>query len=297
LDEPRWYHSAEEYRAIQGLTRDGRYQEALDRAGLALTAGFLGRKHAARLNSLICWLYTEPLNQTCPRAILHGEEAVRLAGLVNDEWIKCEALARLVVAYCHVGDTDRARIACQELAVESAKNEGAITGGNATVRLLEAIIAGVEGDDLSSLVSLEEAEQLTDDTFPLALAHIRAQRLCRLVWTGRLPEAQAVAARGIPEVPQESTPYLEWGLARAWLAVEAKEPESARLLLQEVSPLAQSTGDASGTFQWLAIQAVLVQNADLADAKRLATTALQRAIATGRLDLVRMLRARLRALL
>lgn len=94
-------NSAEEYRTVRALVRDGSYSEALVRACRALESGGLGRRHAAKLNGLACWLLTDPLQQSGPTAVLFGEEALRLADQLNDEWIRCETLGRLILAYCH----------------------------------------------------------------------------------------------------------------------------------------------------------------------------------------------------
>lgn len=141
LEEPRWYSSAEAYRTILGLIREGRHHEALQRADEALGADQIGRTKAARLHSLICWLYTEELQQASMVAILHGEEAVRLAGALHDPWIKCEALALLVRAYCQVGDLARANQACDAIGDEVALNAAALSGGCASLLLLRATVA------------------------------------------------------------------------------------------------------------------------------------------------------------
>lgn len=297
MEEPRWYNSAEEYRTIQSLSREGRYHEALDRASRALAAGQLGRKHAARLNSLVCWLYTEPLNRTCPTAILHGEEAVRLAELVKDPWIKCEALCRLVVAYCQSGAVARAKTACEEIAAEVHIQPGVMQGGKPALLLLEALVAETEGNLDRALRLLDEIDRADSELAPVVVARMRAHQLRLLSCLGRIAEARELAAASIPLVESSAAAMLEWALGQAWLALETASPEAVRLAVDHAAEQARTAGHGGVLVQCHAILALLAERAGDPSAAGVARTAFQRAMAMGRVDLVRMLRERLGQLL
>lgn len=296
VQEPRWQGSAEEYRAIQALVRSGRYQEALDRAERVLQVGQMGRKHAARLHSLICWLHTDGILRPSPIAALHGEEAVRLAELAGDEWIKCEALSRLVHAYCQMGDAPRAHSACQAIAAEAERNDAVITGGLVALRQLEALVAATAGDVVGCLSRLEEAENVAGKVAPAVAARVRVQKVGALLEHGRYAEASRVLKQSPPS-PQAGADALEWEIARAWLAVAESPAEQSRPLLEDVSRRAQASGNTAAAAQCLALQALMAGREGSPEAGSLARQALHRAITAGRLDLAGQFRRRLAALL
>lgn len=293
MEESRWHGVAEAYRAVQNHLRDGRWQEALDQAERIFAEGGLGRKHTARLHSQVCWLYTEQLQRICPAAALHGEEAVRLADMVNDEWIRTEARSRLVHAYCRLGDLERARSTCGDIARDLEKNSAALAGGTAALMQLEATIAMAAGDEEGCLAALSAADDVARDQAPAVQARIRLQKALSLLEYGRTEAAEelladmAAPAQAAPEV------RLEWGLARAWLAVLAQPGANAERQLQGLFDRAAATGNTAILIQCLALMALLAERAETGEASRLARLALERCHATGRHDLSRSLRRRL----
>lgn len=259
VKEPHWHDGAEEYRAVQSMVRANRHQEALERAEAVLRQGRLSRRQAARMHSLICWVLTEELHQVSLVAVLHGEEAVRLASLLGDVWLKCEALTRLTSAYCRMGDVRRAREAVEAIARELELNEGALAGGTAALCVLRATVAAAEEKPEECLALLQQAETESDPSSREVKGRIRTQKLTIFLEHERYAEARAMLesmeSRG--ENPAES---LECEIARAWLALA--EPK-----------------------------------ANKAEARRLATLALHRSFAAGRLDLARRFRRKLGDLL
>jgi tetratricopeptide (TPR) repeat protein len=297
VDESRWYNSAEAYRAVQGLVRDGRYREALDRALLVLQDGALGRRHTARLHSQICWLYIEQMHQTCPAAALHGEEAVRMAELVRDQWVRTEALSRLVHAYCRLGDLERARDACREIARELEANDQALVGGHAALLLLEATVALAEGDAESCLSALQLAGELAESFAPALRMRVRLQQALSLLEFGRPVAARQVLGQESPPPGLGPEGALEWDLARAWLAVAELPPDEALSTVDELADRAVSAGHAAVMAQCLALKALLAERAQTGEAECLARQAVQRCLTAGRRDLVSSLRRRLAHLL
>ncbi len=294
LEEPRWFNSAEEYRTIQSLARDGSYREALDRAERALQAGNLGRKHTARLHTLMCWLYTGPLHQSCPAAVLYGEEALRLADLINDEWVRCEALSRLVPAYSHMAEFARARSAADRLVAEVKRNPLAADGGPVGAHLLQAEVARAAGDLQGALHALDLAEAACDRENQAAKARVRVQRLPVVLALGQLAEARRLLQHSKPEGPEL---LLEWDLARAWATLEESGPATGGLVLAGVYGRAIEQGHLGVTVQCLLLQARAASGRDLGAARRLAAQAASRAASAGRRDLVLTLRRQLGALL
>ncbi|MFZ5815088.1 MAG: hypothetical protein ACOY93_07265 [Bacillota bacterium] len=259
MEEIRGQYGMEEYRAVQELAREGRFAEAIDRACRALINGRLGRRYAARLNSLVCWLYVSSLQEPSPAAVLHGEEAVRLADLCKDEWIRCEALARLVPAYCHMGDVERADQTCEALAGELERNEMLIPGGWGAFWLLRSLVAMAAGE-------LEQA--------------------CR--WLDRAEEATGSGVPGLSDRIRQHRQVLE-ALGDQTGAVEARR--RARTVSLE------GDGELAVTVRKVAMEALLAEPHDALVAQEHARDALHRAIAIGRADLARLLRKRLAHLL
>lgn len=293
MEESRWYNSAEEYRAVQGLVREGRYREALERARQTLLEGYLGRKHAARLHSQVCWLCTDKLHQTGPLALLHGEEAVRLASLVRDQWIRSEALYRLVTAYCYVGDVKRARSAFTDLAAEVRDNDAALVGGHASLLQAEALVAAAEDDEPACLSALALSEELAD-IYPPAIGYrVRLHRLLMLLDYERYAEARPLF-ESLPAGVAEGT---EWALVRAWLYAADGPVDLAVARIQAAMESGLTDGNEAVVVQCLGLQAVVLERANADEARSLVRRAETRAIAAGRIDLVRSLRRRLSRLL
>lgn len=261
LEEIRWQHGMDEYRSVQELIRSGRFQEALERARRALMVGRLGRRYAARLNSLICWIYVSALQEPSPAAVLHGEEAVRLADLCNDEWIRCEALSRLIPAYCHLGDLVRAEQGCESLKRDLKRNEMVIAGGWASLWMLRALVAMAGGD-------FSQADRY-------------------------LLQASEMAGTGVPGISDRIRQYRE--VIEAVLAPDRTDPTEARRRARTVC--LEGDGERATTVRAVAMEALLAEPYDALVAQEHAREALHKAIAIGRADLARMVRSRLAHLL
>lgn len=297
MEESRWQGVAEAYRAVQNHLRDGRWQEALDQAERIFLEGGLGRKHTARLHSQVCWLYTEQMQRICQAAVLHGEEAVRLADMVNDEWIRTEARSRLVHAYCRLGDLARARSTCRDIARDLEKNGAALAGGSAALMQLEATIAMAAGDEEGCLAALSVAEEIAKEHAPAIQARIHLQKALALLEYGRSEEAEDLLADTAPPAQAAPEVRLEWDLARVWLAVLTRPVTGAERQLTELLSRATACSHTFTIIQCLALKAVLAVRAETGEAPRLARIAVERCHATGRHDLSRSLQRRLGHLL
>lgn len=292
VEEIRWHNSAEEYRTIQELARQGRCAEALDRAHKVLVVGQMGRKQTARFHSLVCRVWTDDLQQGSPAAVTHGEEAVRLARLVNDPWVKCEALATLVTANLYLGDPGQAAVALIELSTEVRQNPAAIPGGRATVCMLDADLAIAEDDPAAALGSLEQALAQVGGERLEQIARIRVRQAAILLDMGRPAEArQALSAVDSLPAPADA---LQLDLTRARLALAESCPAEASLLVGRAFELAHHLGSPAGITQALSLQALLAEGPE---ARTLAHQALHRAITARRADLVKQIRMKLQPLL
>lgn len=267
MEESRGQHGVEEYRSVQELVKQGHYHEALERAHGALIQGQMGRRMAARLNSLLCWLYVSGLQEPSPTAVLHGEEAVRLAELCGDAWVRCEALTRLVPAYCQMGDLGRAEQGCEALASELQQNEMVIPGGWGALWLLRALVATAAGDLERAQLCLDEVQGLMQGPPEPDLSPSDLRR--------RLKEHQAVI--------------------EALRAPDRTGPVEARWRARTCC--LEGDGDRAQAVRAVAVEALLAEPVDGPAAQAHAQVALHRAIAIGRTDLVRLFRRRLAHLL
>lgn len=250
---------------MQELVRQGEYHQALERAHLALMQGQMGRKLTARLNSLLCWLHVSGLQEPSPTAALHGEEAVRLAELCGDAWVRSEALTRLVPAYCQMGDLGRAERCCEALAAELRQNEMVIPGGWGALWLLRALVATAAGEVERTALCLDEAQAQVSGETELMDSDLRR----------RVVEHRAVMeALGAPD--QTGPVEARWRVRTYCL---------------------EGDGDRARAVRAVAVEALLVEPADELTAQAHAHAALHRAIASGRTDLVRQVRRRLAHLL
>jgi tetratricopeptide (TPR) repeat protein len=292
MEGSRW-NSAEEYRAVQGLVREGRYREAVERARQAVQDGDFGRRHSAKLHSQICWIYNEYLPAD-PEAVLHGEQATRLAELYGEPFVKSEALSRLVVAYCRLGDIDRARAACEQIARVMEEQPLALSAGRADLLMLEALVCEAAGDLEGRIAVLQEAEEAAAAFSVAVVERVQLQLARALIDVGRWAEARK--ALGVEDNPSIIEP-LEWKITRVWLELGEGGPEAAASRAARCLELARRLGQPVVLAEVMALQALVLADAQAGEAERLARQALERAIATGRPDLIRRLRQHLTPLL
>lgn len=288
MEEFRFVNFPDDYRTIHELVRSGHPELALSRGEKALISGHLGRRQSARLHSLLCWLYIEDLHRNGPAATLHGEEAVRLADLVRDAWVKCEALKRLIHAYIRQGLTAQAMATWAILQTELEQNPGALQGGIPALHLLRASVAAVEGDEDTCLVALKQAEDATDATATEMLARIYLQRISLLLTAEQYREARAVALQGSPHLVACTATVVEWSATRAWMMLMTEGPARAGHLVGEALQQARQVNQAATITLCGALRARLARlRGEEEQARDLACQALQRAIAQGRVDVTR----------
>jgi hypothetical protein len=142
------------FRQVQELVRDSRFVDAAALLEELLAEPNLGRTRRAQLHALACWLYDGPLQQSGPLAVLHGEEAVRLAELLQDPWHRAEAQSHLTGARIHMGDAAGARRELDRLVVDLVQNPALLAEGERTRFLLTLLLAACNGEWAESLALL-----------------------------------------------------------------------------------------------------------------------------------------------
>lgn len=150
------------FRQVQDWVAEGRYAEAAELLEVLLIDASLGRSQRAQLHALACWLYDGPLEQGGPRAVLHGEEAVRLSDSLHDPWHRAEAQAHLTGARLHMGDLEGARDELGRLEADVAEIPGLLSDGERTLFTLTLLLAAASGDWACCLNLLDDLEPQQD---------------------------------------------------------------------------------------------------------------------------------------
>lgn len=279
----------EEFRQIQCLAREGRVEEAQERALLLLETPRLSRKLEAKVHNLICRLFTEGFARLGISATLHGEEAVRLAEILHDPWLKCEALINLIRTYCHLGDFDRARSACEQIQQEAERNPGVVPGGPAAAWALRVEVYLALDDLEGAAAALQHAEALTRQVVGGAriLPELRSLQVELLLLRNQRERASRLLST---EVAMDDL-RAEW--QRAWLAVLEMPQPGAALAVLALLERALMEGDQGGVAQALALRALVDAQQGEPGALATARRAVNRAIDAGRVDLVRRLHRQL----
>lgn len=91
-------------RLLPVLEQRDRMEEAQIRARVLLERTDISLSVRARTHNLLCWTFIEGLRRPSPEAILHGEEADRIARKIGDPEITLQALANLAHAHTQIGN-------------------------------------------------------------------------------------------------------------------------------------------------------------------------------------------------
>lgn len=279
----------EEFRQIQCLARTGQMEEAQERALQLLETPRLSRKLEAKVHHLICRLYIEGFSRPGLSAALHGEEAVRLADLLHDPWLKCEALTTLIRAYCRLGDFVRAEAACAEVEAAADRNPGVVSGGPAAAWALRAEVLLAQQDLEGASAALVRAEATARQVVGGArvVPDLRALQVELL-----LLRNQREGARHLLTTDTLSDDLrTDW--QRAWLAVLEMPEPGAALAALALLERAQAEGNEGGIAQALALRALVDAHQGREGAPATARLALNRAMDAGRVDLAGQIRRQL----
>lgn len=233
MEEPSGPSNPESMRSIMALARQGALEEAQNHAVQAIQAGGLGRKQAARYHLLLSSILIDVAEEPHTAAILHAEQAVHLAELGGDQWVRSQALERLARAAAQCGEPELSRSACDRLEEELHRNVAAIDGGFRQLWRLRTRVAVAAGEDEAAMEASERALEAAGDADVLARAQIRMDRVPVLLSMDRLDEARR-AAEAASALGMETR--VDCQLARLVLGV-LQEPDAsdrARLARQAV---------------------------------------------------------------
>ncbi|HLO02875.1 MAG TPA: hypothetical protein VK191_07205 [Symbiobacteriaceae bacterium] len=161
------------FRQVQEWVAEGRYPEAVVLLEELLIDPSLGRSQRAQLHALACWILDGPLEQSGPRAVLHGEEAVRLSESLHDPWHRAEAQAHLTGARLHMGDLEGARAELGRLEADVAETPGLLSDEERTLFVLTLLLAAARGEWAFCLALLADLDPQPDGP-ELELELIRA---------------------------------------------------------------------------------------------------------------------------
>lgn len=201
MEEPSGQTNPETIRAILALARQGGVEEAQIQALQTIQTGGIGRKQAARYHLLLSSILIDVAEEPHMAAILHAEQAVHLAELAGDRWIRGQALERLARAASQCGEPKLAQSACDRLEEELGRNPAVIDGGFRHLWRLRLRAALAAGDDERAMEASERALEAAGEADVIARAQIRMDRVPVLLSLGRLEEAgralEAASALGL----------------------------------------------------------------------------------------------------
>jgi hypothetical protein len=216
------------FRQVQEWVAAERFPEAIGLIEELLADPNLGRSRRAQLHGLACWIYDGPLKQSGPQAVLHGEEAVRLADLLHDPWHRADAQAHLIGARIHMGDLCGARRELERLQAEVDQMPDLLSDGIRTLFILHLLLAAASGDWADCLDRLADLAPQPDDP------EIELIRAWATLAAGAPPDQ---VRRGLPPVGPDPILAAERILLEALLARAEGAPaapdaaHSARLRL------------------------------------------------------------------
>lgn len=290
-----------EYRRLIALLDERRFDEALVRTRLLLENPDLHASIAARAHNLACWLHLEGLKRPCPEAVLHGREAVRLFRKLRLHRLACEAMINLASAHHQLGEWPAADQCNRRALALLRRHPDALPFGRIVVFAALGCTAYSARRYRMALRYLSRAECLcTREEDRFLLYDIWRRRSLVLLEMGAVTEATAWLDRIQAEVdPGRHSLWwrTRYRVARARLEVARCNWHQARGFIQNTLAQAQEHDDLPALAECWCLLAQIDQGEGRRDARRRARQALNYAIASGRRDVVRMVRERLRPLL
>lgn len=292
----------EEYNRLVRLLEERRFEEARARGRLLLEQPETRARVRAQAHNLLCWIFIEGLKQAAPEAVLHGEEAVLLAGKLGDPELIAAALCNLASARYAMGSYAQSGAAYQQLLERLQSSPGCLPSGAIIALQGLAQIHLVRGDGTEALRLLTEAaEQCRQEHCAALLAEVYRRTALVLISLGQADEASAVLAMAADEAFGQSSRSLWWKthlcFTRARLELAMGHWATARMLAANTLALARELGDLPVAAEATCLLAEVDQAEGRREAPRRARQALACAIHSGRRDVVDDVRQRLKSLL
>lgn len=293
---------AEEYQRLLTLLDERRFDEAQIRGRILLEQAETRALTRAKTHNLLCWTFVEGLKRPAPEAVLHGEEAVRLAAEVGERSLQAQSLCNLASALYQVGDLVGARRTYAEVQQILTVDQQALPYGELLCLQGLAQLDLVEGDLPAALRRLDEADRLCQGSdsryMPAEIARRKALVLLKL---GQADQA-AQLLDGVDEEALFAGPRGLWWrthlrYTKARVEVERGHWLTARPLVINTLALARELGDLPVLAECTCLLALLEKAEQKREAQKRARAALTYAISSGRRDVVDDVRERLKDLL
>lgn len=292
----------EEYQRLLSLLDERRFEEAQVRARVLLESSDTGLLVRAKTHNLICWAFIEGLKRAAPEAVLHGEEAVRIARRLGEHALVVQAAFNLASAFYQVGTYESAWNTYQEILGILGANPSLLPFGAVIARQGLAQIALLMGRPREALDFLEGARAYCrDDESHFLLADLHRRRALVLLKLN-LPDEAARALAEINDNAYSSGPRSLWwktnlGYTRARVEMALGRFSAARPLVQTALALARELADLPVLAEATCLLALIEQAEGRKEAPRRARQALTYAIHSGRRDVADDIRDRLKEFL
>ncbi len=293
----------DEYRRLLGLLDQRRFKEAQVRARILLENEETSLLIRAKTHNLLCWTCIEGLKYTTPEAVLHGEEAMRLARDLGEQELFVQAMFNLASAYHQIGSYECSRKIYQTIVKRLSKQPNLLPCGLVLAYQGLAQIDLVQGKPEEALHHLKSARERCyhDDECHFLLADIYRRQAITLLKLNRPAEAAETLGLVDEKAFAGSTRTLWWkthlSFTRARVEVEQGHWATARPRVMNTLALARELNDLPVLAECTCLLALIEQAEGSRRASRRARRALTYAIQSGRRDVVDDVRERLRHLL
>lgn len=287
----------DEYQRLLALLDERRFDEAQVRGRILLEHADTGDLVRAKTHNLLCWTFAEGTKRVSPEAVLHGEEAVRLACQVGERTLEAQALCNLASAQYQVGEWEEARATYNRALCLCRLSPSNLPHGDVLALQGLALVAMAQGQAQESLAHLDSAEALAADDGPFLLPELYRRRVLALLQLNRKQDAAEILSRIDDEALAGGPRNLWWkthlSFTRARLELAFDHWVTARTLATNTLALARELGDLPVVAEAICLLALVDQAEGRRETYRRARLALTAAIQSGRRDVVRDVRHRL----
>ena len=293
----------DEYRRLVALVDERRYEEILARGRLLLEGEGPGSPAVeARVHNLLCWTLAEAMKKPCAEAVLHGDEAVRLAGGLPDPVLQAEGLVNLGAARSALGEWEAAAAAYRYVQELLAEHPEALRHGLIIAATNLGCIAACQERFPEAVRQYDAAVALcTGDEHAFFRFDLLRRKAVALLRDGHVAEAERLLSQ-VDETRLGGRGYSLWSKCQFRLALCRLEMargnwSRCRQLLAGALALARELNDLSAMAEACCMLAVMDYSEGRKEGWRRSRLAINYAIASGRKDVLTDVRRRLKTFL